>query len=121
MKRIYHHCDQLEEAPMWDNTKSCNDMPEYASNLMREIDVFESAMRKAINQWPYACEHNLSASVINRKAWLGHAGCFLEIGSTENCTRKGWHMLNQEEQDLANNAAQKVIKEWENAKNLLGY
>ena len=121
MKRIYHHCDVLEEAPMWDGSANCDELSEYAANLMREPDVFEEAMREALKEWGFSCEHNLSAKCINRRAWLGHAGCYIAVKSPEHCTRKGWRMLTIEEQAKANKTADKIIKEWEDAKNFIGY
>ena len=92
-----------------------DDFAERAANLMREPDVFKSAMRLALKQWPVSCEHNLSAKPINRLAWLGHAGCYLGAGSPEECTRGGWWMLDADQQDEANRVAQEVVEEWENA------
>ena len=69
-------------------------------------------MMKAVNDWPISCEVNLTASSINQRAWLGHAGCCIAAGSPEDCTRLGWHMLTEEEQDKANAAADRAIEEW---------
>lgn len=115
MKRIYHHCDKLEEGPMWEQMtpKKCDNFAEYAAQIMKEPDVFKECMLLVLKEWPYSCEHNLSARVINRKAWLGHAGCFLGCGSPEICTRSGWWQLNCEEQAEANRVAQEVIEWWE--------
>jgi len=115
IKRIYHHCDALEEAPMWANISGCDAdlFSERAADLMREPDAFKLAMQQAVKEWPLSCEHNLSARAINRKAWLGHAGCFVATGSTEGCTRIGWHSLDSSQQDEANKVAQEVIEEWE--------
>jgi hypothetical protein len=100
---------------MW-QTVNGEEAQEYAkksADLMRNADGFRSAMAKAIEQWPYSCEHNLSAMSCNRRAWLGHAGCYLNHGSPENATRLGWHMLNVEQQMIADAMADEVIEEWE--------
>lgn len=117
MKRIFHPWTKWEEVGhgMW-RVISAEEKEKYANqaaDLMRDCDKFESAMRLASNQWIFSCEHNLSDISINRKAWIGHAGCCLELGSPEDATRMGWWFLNQEEQDKANNAADRVILEWE--------
>jgi len=119
MKRVYHHCDDLEEGPMWKNIsgKEADDYAEKAAELMKEPDVFKYSMQQAVEHWPVSCEHNLSAKSKNRLAWLGHAGCYLTTGSPEICTRNGWWKLDQEQQDEANRVAAEVVKEWENAKN----
>ena len=87
MKRTYHHCDALEETPMWANITGSESVlfSERAADLMREPDAFKQAMQVVMETWPLSCEHNLSARSINRKAWLGHAGCYLSTGSPE-----GW-------------------------------
>ena len=115
IKRVYHHCDVLEEAPMWRpySGEDGNELSRKAANLMRNENGFRGAMEKALNEWPYSCEHNLSAKSINRRAWLGHAGCFLELGSPEANTRLGWHLLNVEEQMIADMVAEEVIGQWE--------
>lgn len=84
-----------------------------ASKLMQSTPDFKAAMHKATVAWPFSCEHNLTARSMNRLAWLGHAGCYLETGSPELCTRTGWHTLTQAQQDAANAAAQEVLDDWE--------
>ena len=44
---------------------------------------------------------------------MGNAGCCLTSGYPEDETRLAWHTLNQEQQDLANAAADRVIADWE--------
>lgn len=117
MKRVYHDFTKLEEAlaGMWRivNGPERLDYRDRAAELMRDPEAFKNAMRKAITQWPRSCEHNLSAKNMNRLAWTGHAGCCIELESPEECTRLGWHLLNQHEQDEANRVAQEVVDEWE--------
>lgn len=117
LKRRYFHCTLLEEWPMWSKVHGEEGVihAEHAAQLMREPDVFADAMRSALKEWPNSCEHNLSARSKNRRAWLGHAGCYLAANSPEMCTRQGWWMLDNDEQNLANHAADIVIEEWENA------
>jgi hypothetical protein len=80
---------------------------------MKDPVAFKTAMQKAVQDWPISCEMNLSARCMNRRAWLGHAGCCVAENSPEEATRLGWHKLNQVEQDLANQVADEVILEWE--------
>lgn len=116
-KRVYHHMDKMEEfhSVMWkqippDQRESAI---EASAELMRESDSFEVACRRAIDTWPNSAEANLTASVINHQAWLGHAACCLNHGASEDLTRIGWRMLSQEEQDAANAAADRAIEYWE--------
>lgn len=85
---------------------------EASHNLMAAPQAFKTAMQMAVDKWPYSTEHNLTAAVINRRAWLGHAGCFLAVGSVEACTRRAWNTLSEEQQVEADRVAQEVIDEW---------
>lgn len=117
MIRRYFHYEELEEfnSGMWrivrgeDRAKNSR----AAADLMRSIYAFKEAMYRAIRDWPNSCMHNLTAESVNRIAWLGHAGCCLGVGSPEENTRIGWHMLNSREQDAANAAALEVLNYWE--------
>lgn len=115
IKRQYIHCEQLEEAPMWGSLPPKNHAlyAERACNLFAEIDCFELACRRVLEEWPNSAMQNLSARALNRLAWLGQAACYIETGSVEYTTRMGWRMLDFEERAYANNTAQKVIEWWE--------
>lgn len=113
MTRIYHHYERLEEfhAGMWKRLTG-DDRKRFvlsAADLMRCPDEFKAAMASALTEWPNSCEHNLTSLDSNRIAWLGHAGCCIATGSPEECTRVGWHTLNKQEQDAANEAAAEVL------------
>lgn len=83
-----------------------------SAGLMREPKRFADAMRQALHDWPRSCVVNLLTPSKNQRAWLGHAGCFLATGSPEECTRIGWHTLNDAQQHKANLAADIVLREW---------
>ena len=116
MKKVYFHFNDLEEfhGGMWRGVHASqrSEFPEKAAALMRDTDGFTAAMRMAVLNWPNSCAQNLSNSSINHLAWLGHAGCCIATASPEDCTRAGWSLLNQDEQDAANAAAQTVVNEW---------
>lgn len=80
--------------------------------LMLNVNEFEKAMKRAVDEWPLSCEQNLTASVINHQAWLGHAGCAVNHDAPEDLTRLAWSMLNKEQQDLANLAADRAKEYW---------
>ena len=96
-KRVYHPYHLWEEyhAGMWIVTagEKRKEHAKASADLMRDPEAFFQAMMKAVNDWPISCEVNLTASSINQRAWLGHAGCCIAAGSPEDCTRLGWHML----------------------------
>ena len=117
MKRIFHHYEKCEEytAGMWRNVtgEERHGFIRASADLMRDPAGFEAAMLRAVKEWRFSCEHNLTARGVNKRAWLGHAGCCLGVNSPEELTRLGWHTLNQAEQDAANAAADRAIAAWE--------
>jgi len=117
IKRVFHPYDLWEEyhAGMWRITSGDVRISHVrdAANLMRDPSAFKAAMMRAVDTWPFSCENNLTCTSMNRIAWLGHAGCCLGVGSPEDCTRLGWHTLNQPEQDEANRVAAEVLAVWE--------
>ena len=85
---------------------------ELSRNLMLDLDGFLEAMKKVVHDWPYSCEQNLTASVVNHQAWLGHAACAINHDAPEDLTRLAWATLNKEQQDLANLAADQAKAYW---------
>lgn len=119
LNRIYKHYSELEEfhAGMWRITRGL-ERKEYIRNsasLMREPIRFKRAMQAACDEWINSCAHNLTAENVNRIAWLGHAGCCVEVQSPEDATRAGWHTLSKAEQDEANRVAKEVLDAWDKA------
>lgn len=83
-----------------------------AAELMRDVTEFKRAMRTALTNWPRSCAVAMTTPGLNKRAWLGHAGCYLATGSPEETTRLGWHDLDDHQQRVANAAADAVIAEW---------
>jgi hypothetical protein len=79
---------------------------------MIDYQSFEDAMKRAVDEWPFSCEAALTASVMNHQAWIGHAGCAINHDAPEDITRLAWRTLTQEQQDLANMAADNAIAYW---------
>lgn len=115
-KRIYHHYTKCEEyqTNMWLSVpvSERQALIDQSYNLMLDFDGFYNAMKRVITEWKFSCEAAFTASVINHQAWIGHAGCALNHNAPEELTRLAWRQLAQEQQDLANLAADKVINEW---------
>lgn len=86
------------------------------ADLMADPEAFADAMRRAVREWPRSVEVALTTPGLNHRAWIGHAGCFLATGSPEETTRLGWHCLDDGEQWAANAAADRVIREWRDAR-----
>jgi hypothetical protein len=120
MDREYHHYEKWEEhyAGMWRkiNGSVREDFIQRAIEFTGNAKLYGSFMLRVIEEWPISCSQNLSATNINRQAWIGHAACCLAIGCPEELTRVAWHSLTQKQQDDANAQADNAIKLWE-AKN----
>lgn len=89
-------------------------------DLLLNIEQFTKAMKGVIDNWIYSCEANLTASVINHQAWLGAAACAFNHDAPEDLTKLAWSTLTEEQQALANKAADDAKKYWlgkYNAKN----
>lgn len=125
MKRIYHHYENWEDyqAGMW-RTVSGSERDSFlrkAIEFTGDAVLYGSFMRRVLSEWPLACEHNLTDTTQNRKAWIGHAATCIAIDCPEDITRQAWGQLSQQQQDDANEQARQTIEEWEaahEAKNL---
>lgn len=113
-KRVYHHYLKCEEysSPMWRVVDDKDSAIAGSAELMIDHARFEAACMRVITEWPNSTEAALTASVINHQAWIGHAACALNHGAPEDLTRLAWRSLNQEQQDLANAAADRAIEAW---------
>lgn len=116
IKRVYHHYLKCEEykTDMWKAAPIGERqwLQDKSADLMKDVAAFEAAMFRVVNEWPFSCEANLSASVINHQAWMGHAGCAINHNAPEDITRLAWRTLTEFEQDLANAAADRAIAAW---------
>lgn len=116
--RTHYPWHQLEEyrpkGGMWATppTLSRGYHAEAAGKLMADPPAFRAAMLRVLDEWPKSTDNAMSTPGLNRRAWIGHAGCFLATGSPEETTRIGWHQLDDAEQAAANEAADQAIFEW---------
>lgn len=116
MKRIFHRYEKCEEyaAGMWRKAPP-QERPAYvkaSAELMLNPQLFRAAMIKAAMEWKFSCEANLTAPTVNKRAWMGHAGCCVAHGAPEDLTREAWGTLDEEAQDLANAMADEAIAYW---------
>ncbi len=84
-----------------------------AINFTGNANLYGMYMLKVVDSWPISCEHNLSDTGMNRKAWIGHAAACLANGLPEDITREAWASLTKEQQDEANDQADFAIQYWE--------
>jgi hypothetical protein len=117
IKRIYHSYEVWEDYlnGMW--RKETKQYEEQNINKVIEFtgnhNLYGAAMFRVIEQWPFACEHNLTNNSINRKAWIGQAACCIEHGWPEYLVRKAWWQLTENQRNLADKQALLAIKQWE--------
>ena len=117
MKRIFHHYENWEDfqCGMW-RTVSGNDRIVFLQRAIEftgDAELYGSFMQRVLIEWPITCEHNLSDTSQNRKAWIGHAATCLAIDCPEDITRSAWARLSQQQQVDANDQAQQAIDKWE--------
>jgi hypothetical protein len=90
-----------------------NKQIELSANLLKQPSLFYDVCKQLINDWIIASKVNLSNCQQNRRAWLGAAACCYNLGSPEFITRLAWSTLSDEEKNIANNIATKIIVEFE--------
>lgn len=117
LNRIYHPYTAWEDyqAGMWRTVASKQRLRflRKAIEFTGNAKLYGSFMRRVIVEWPVACEHHLTDTAQNRKAWIGHAATCLALNCPEDITRSAWGFLTQQQQDDANAEAQAAIEAWE--------
>lgn len=117
IKRVYHHHSKMEEykSNMWRVVEDKEYAVSESARLMIASAEFETACYRVIREWPFSTEAALSAKVINHQAWIGAAACALIHGAPEDLTRQAWRKLTEDQQALANAAADRAISAWRSA------
>lgn len=115
IERMYHPYWDWEEIEhnMWGGVADKKLYLKKAIVFTGDHKLYGRFMMRVAAEWKNSCEHNLSNTTQNRKAWIGHAACALAIGCPEDITRKAWSHLTKDQQDAANNKAQEAIDYWE--------
>lgn len=117
MKQVWHPYTLWEEYHygMWRQPSAAETQAllPLAVKFTGDHRLYGKWMMKVLTVWPVSSEHNLTNVSINRKAWVGHAGCCLATGIPEVITRKAWGELSQTQQDKANDMAGKAIAHFE--------
>jgi len=124
MKQIYHPYHLWED---YKNGMWRKETQEYDSANIKDVIAFTGnhilygkAMIRVINEWPVSCENNLSNLSVNRRAWIGRAGCCIERGYPEYLVRMAWGYITEDQRNLANKQADLAIKTWEQNRKLKG-
>jgi hypothetical protein len=120
MKRIYHDYRRWEDFKngMWQLPPSNQkeSLIQSAYSFTSDHIKYGKAMMRVIARWKFSCEHNLTDKSLNRRAWIGHAACSLELKLPESVVRAAWKILTDEQRCLANAEADKAICAWFNKK-----
>ena len=98
---------------MWGNVENKKSWLEKAVDFTGNHELYGAYMIIVANDWKYSCEHNLTKPNTNKKAWIGHAAVALAMQCPEDIVREAWGHLTEEQQNLANEKAQKAIEYWE--------
>lgn len=93
-----------------------NEATERAARMLANPEAFYMAAKMMVRDWPNAAEHNLTNREQNRRAWVGQAACCYSTNAPEVSTRLAWWVLLEAERDAANAVADRVIAEWEAAR-----
>lgn len=114
-KEIWHPFWTWEEVEsnMWGEVDNKKEWLQKAILFTGDYKLYGSWMLKVADNWKYSCEHNLTKSDINKKAWIGHAAVAMAIQCPEDIVREAWSHLSKEQQDMANMKAQEAIDYWE--------
>jgi hypothetical protein len=86
-----------------------------AQALLADPERLRIAMQTAVASWPNAALHQMSNPDQNRRAWLGWAACMINNLAPANATKVAWSNLSDAQRKAANNMAEIVIHEWEQA------
>jgi len=83
-----------------------------AISLLQNQLEFLKAIKAVCDSWPVSSRVHLSNTTINRRAYLGRAASCIAHGVNEATVAIAWQMLPEQDQDLANETAQRFINEW---------
>jgi hypothetical protein len=116
MKRIWHDYRRWEDykAGMWRSAtkEDVEKLLPVAIEFTGDHIRYGKAMMRVIVSWKYSCEHNLTDKSLNKRAWIGHAACALEMKLPESIVRMAWKDLTHEQRFEANKQADIAINEW---------
>ena len=103
-----YHAGMWRKLPKYDERKAFAEALEFTG----DHKLYGSWMRRVVDEWPAACEHNFTDSATNKQAWVGHAACALALGLPEYIVRKAWALLSDEQRVAANKEADEAYAVW---------
>ena len=113
MKQIWHPYWDWECLGMYNELDgiSLEDGQIIYYNFLKDIDKFDRALNRVVNEWTISCENFLSNDSINKIAWLGQASVCIEHNIPRVC-RGGFKLLSSEDAENANKKAKEYLMEW---------
>lgn len=114
MNRIFHPFNEWEEvqANMWGERADRKSALRDAIDFTGDHELYGYYMMRVVNEWTKSCENALTDTVLNQKAWVGHAACAMALQIPEDITREAWGHLTDEQRLLANRQADRAIRHW---------
>lgn len=79
--------------------------------FLADLTSFEKALLAITDEWQFSCEHYLTNDRMNRVAWLGQASVAFAL-HIPSCCRGGYHLLNDEQKQAADEMALKYLNRW---------
>jgi hypothetical protein len=115
MIQVYHPYWKWEcyKNGMWLKSSDYDNQLKEAIKFTGNHILYGNAMNEVIYSWRYTIEHHLSNKSINRRAFIGHCAVFYKKLIPEYIVRDAWKHLSDKQRTLADNEAEKAIKEWE--------
>ena len=98
---------------MWGHVSERREWLQKAIEFTGDNELYGLWMMRVVDAWKYSCEHHLTKLDTNRKPWIGHAAVAMAMQCPEDIVREAWGHLTEEQQRLANAAAQRAIEHWE--------
>ena len=117
IERIYHPWNLWEdyESGFYNNFsgKEKQSMIDKAVEMFSSKELTRENMDKVIKTWVLSCEQNLTNNGMNKVAYIGQAACCIYAGIPATVTMEAWSSVSKENQDVANQVAEEILKEWE--------
>lgn len=115
-ERIFHTFDKWEchKAGFYSSKKegmTAEQCEKLYAEFLSNDDKFKEGLNGVLNNWINSCEHYLTNKSMNRIAWLGQAAmCYSTGVPSKFCS--GFNLLNNEQQNNANNIALEALNVW---------
>ena len=91
----------------------CNVKIEKSIKLLSNQELFFHTLKEILSNWPHSTKQHLTNTSINRRAYLGRAGCCFFSGANIECVREAWQSLDSKTQIKANFTANRIINIFE--------